>query len=268
MGLIRSEPKALEDFKNKLERFTFPFRTFQILECIFRQSLMVLPDTQYKYDREQINKSLFDRSLTPEDRIRFVEKHIKNWEKEHNEVYGLNKIRIDEIEGHPKLLEQMRDALEKINSLVDENKNIINEDDARLFKKAIQSSFQEKLKFNGRAVGKYLSSDNLSFKIENFDYFARYLGCAYAIFNPYFELLEQNGDEVNNKLNLFLSVKMKYEMGFNNEIQFNGKKIHNRINGNMKKVDHLRDEIYRVGLISQDLYTHLFEERHRYFETA
>lgn len=123
--------------------------------------------------------------------------------------------------------------------------------------------------YKERPVGRYFDEDSKKLKVENFDFFTRYLACANAIFNPFFKLCYDNGEDKLNKFNPFLSQKMKLEFtSLNPEIRFSGKKINDRIKNNKKKTDIIADEILKVGLITDDFHLFLYENLGRLSRVA
>lgn len=260
--LWEADNKSISKFKLELEKLGIEVSAYKVMEAIFRQTIMASKVSGYRYDRDSIDPSLHDKTLTPENRLRRLGKYIDSMHSERME-YGFSLVHINEMDEHALFVNDYQSALKSLKDLFSEHEDKIDSRFASRLIDDVQKQLKTKLSFAGRPTGRYLNQESLSLKTENFDYFSRYLGFAYGIFDPFFQMLVTKGDEEKNNFARFLAAKLNFECENNAHVKmrFKAKMISDRIKRNQKGNDFLAEEPLRLGLLSHDFLRFLCENQ-------
>ncbi len=261
---LRANEKSIIRFQDKLATLGISVSAYKVLETIFRQTIIVSSTSGYHYERDSEKRSLFNKSLSPRERLSAIKNYIQEWEGNSGYDYGFTLVSINEIDRHASLLHEYKAAIENLKDVFKNHCEIIDSEIAENFIGELQQKFKDLLRVNERPTGRYLDESTLSLRPENFDYFSRYIGFNYGIYHPLFEKLVESGDETKNNFFRFLSAKLNFECENNShiKIRFTAKMLGDRIRKNSKGYDLLGEEPFKLGLIDNRFIESLVENQH------
>lgn len=248
---IAVNKKSVEKFKDKMDRLGITIPAYQTLEAVFRQTLMMSKTSKYHYADEHPDTSLCREASLPEKRLSSIERHIDEWERRKNLEYGFTLVNINEIDPHITMVHEFHSAIEELKSVVERHKDVLDSRWTNDHIDILRVKLKNQLRFNGRPPGRYFDEESMSLKVENFDYFSRYLGFAYGTFGAFFNKLVEIGDETRPNFTRFLAAKLNFECENNEHIKvrFTVSMLADRLRGNKKGYEALSEEPSRLGLV-------------------
>ncbi len=262
---FKADEKSVEKFKEKLEDLGVALPAYQLMEVIFRQTIMASDTSGYDYEKDTIDKSLQDKSLKPERRLNRLREYILNWQNNTGWEYGFTRVHINEIDEHASLVEDYRAALAHLRSVFDQHKKVVDSHQINRILNGLNEDLKEQLKVNNRPTGRYFDEATFALRPQNFDYFSRYVGFSFGIYHSFFEQLvkQRNGDK--NNFSKLLSAKLNFECEHNKHIKvkITPTMLADRVKNNLKGYSLLGEEPFKLKLIDEDFVRHLAESQHR-----
>lgn len=260
---IKPTGKSISDFKNKLEDLGIPVGAYKYLEAIQRQTIMCSGESGYKYQIESSDDSLRSKDLSPRSRANLLRNYVGRWEQKTGLEYGFNHIAITEIETHGDVIIQYQDAINNLKSVFESHSEVV---DTRLADSLIlelHERLKDRLKINGRPIGKYFEPGTMTLKIDNFDYFSRSLGFSFGIYGPYFDILASTDGSDKTNFYRFMAAKLNFENQHTPQLAgiFNAKKVGDRIKKSQKGYSHLGEQPFLLNLIDNEFVKYISDHR-------
>jgi hypothetical protein len=230
-------------FRNQLKNWGIPELHYQVLEVIFRQTLMSDPKSSYKYDNDFIDNTLCG-NMPPEDRFQRLQHYVRGIENKTRLEYGFETVHVDELEKANRIIKQYQNAKHHLERLGQEFGLMFTDKTTHKWLEELQDKVKEGVAINGRQPGRFLTFDVKGVPKQQdskHEYFTRYIGIHYAIF---FDYLNKLSSDKNQKTPLYrlVSAKLKREHpGLLTPADFSPNFILARIHNN-KKIDNY----YRV----------------------
>ena len=261
---FNADSKSIELFKEKLSTLGLSESVYKILEVVFRQTIIESKTSGYTYDRDSKDKALFDKLLSNRERLHDISDYIKLCEKSSSCEYGFTLVHINEIDQHASLIHEYSAATKGLRDVFDKHSEAIDSEAANQFITELHDKIKDLLRINDRPTGRYFDESSFSLRVENFDYFSRYIGFNYGIYSPLFKSLVDKGDEKKNNFFRFLAAKLNFECENNShiKIRFTAKILADRFRNNKKGYELLAEEPFKLGLINENFMEYLLENQH------
>lgn len=253
-------------FREQLRGWNIPVQVFQVLEVVFRQSLMSHKKTGYKYNNEEVDKSLCGQFKPPE-RLARLGNYVTEWEARTKLRYGFEALHMNEVENIDAMIGQFISAKNQLEKLSSEFGLIVETSELNNWIADLKTKLKDRFSVPDRENGRFIIFDKTGDAkkvMENHDYVKCYLGIGYGVFHSFFQRIAMalEGEmPKGNDFNRFLAAKLRREHQDIKELrEFTAemvkKKIHNA------KVDSKDGSFwaqlpYKLDLIDEEFIQHI-----------
>lgn len=260
---IKPSDKSISAFKDKIDDLGIIIDAYKCLEVIQRQTIMSSAESGYKYQKEEPDDSLREKRLSPRNRVNLLKRYIANWEQSTGLEYGFNHISITEIENHSEVVIQFQEAINNLKAVFYSHKEVVNARLAESLISELHESLKDRLKINGRPIGRYYEPGSMTLKIDKFDYFSRCIGFSFGIYGPYFDILTAKGDSAKSNFYRFMAAKLNFENQHTPVLAgvFNAKKVSDRIKKSQKTYSLLGEQPFLLNLVDHEFISYISDHR-------
>lgn len=263
----KAEEESKREFAETLSDIGLSRTGYQVLECLFRQSVMLARGGTYAYQDERSEPVLAGCGEMHQKRMELALTYIGDWENKTKLEYGFERVKIDNFEVHQALIGDYTAALSELKKFASRYKGIITETSLSGLVKEMQKELIRKMEIPGNQPGRFIRFDsNLLPELSHvhFDYFTVYLGLSYGIFHQFFhfssELSEAHG---KTPFFRFIAAKIRREHDTVSGIeQITAKYVRDRIKKNQPGAEQIAKVPLIKGIVTTNFLEFLAEQNH------
>lgn len=239
------------------------FEAIKILRFVHREAMMHSQPSGLEYQNETVVSGLANSALSHQERLRLIQKSIKEWEQRNGFPFGSECIYINEEKDNRQHLESYEVILKDLKKIVSKKNPLFNEFNFEVVIRETKEKLQQAVSLNESNDRNHLlkfdpKTHQPIWDLSTIPYFSRYIGYYIGILKPYLEL-----NKCERKLSQLLSDILIFDHYYHNSLasKFSPVKLRSRIKGAPNLYGKLENRPFELGLINTEFIKYLFDHQ-------